>query len=76
MQLSHCQRQRIAIARALIRDAPVILLDEPTAALDPESERRVEDAMAKLIKGRTTLVIAHRLHTITHAYTIHVVEKG
>jgi ABC-type multidrug transport system fused ATPase/permease subunit len=76
MQLSHGQRQRIAIARALIRDAPVILLDEPTAALDAESERRVQDAMAKLIKGRTTLVIAHRLHTVTHADTIHVVEKG
>ena len=76
MQLSHGQRQRIAIARALIRDAPVILLDEPTAALDAESERRVGDAMAKLIKGRTTLVIAHRLHTITHADMIHVVESG
>ncbi len=75
-QLSGGQRQRIAIARALIRDAPIILLDEPTAALDSESERFVEDAMGKLIRGRTTLVIAHRLHTITRADTIHVVEKG
>jgi ATP-binding cassette subfamily B protein len=75
-QLSGGQRQRIAIARALIRNAPIILLDEPTAALDGESERFVQDAMAKLIKGRTTLVIAHRLHTITRADVIHVVEKG
>jgi ABC-type multidrug transport system fused ATPase/permease subunit len=75
-QLSGGQRQRVAIARALIRNAPVILLDEPTAALDGESERFVQDAMAKLIKGRTTLVIAHRLHTITQADAIHVVEKG
>ncbi len=75
-QLSGGQRQRIAIARALIRDAPVILLDEPTAALDTESERFVQDAMGKLIKGRTTLVIAHRLHTIAQADMIHVVEKG
>jgi ABC-type multidrug transport system fused ATPase/permease subunit len=76
MQLSHGQRQRIAIARALIRDAPVILLDESTAALDTESERRVQEAMAKLIRGRTTLVIAHRLHTVMPADMIHVVEKG
>jgi ABC-type multidrug transport system fused ATPase/permease subunit len=75
-QLSGGQRQRVAIARALIRDAPVILLDEPTAALDTESERFVQDAMGKLIKGRTTLVIAHRLHTIAQADMIHVVEKG
>jgi len=75
-QLSGGQRQRIAIARALIRNAPVILLDEPTAALDSESERFVQDAMGKLIKGRTTLVIAHRLHTIAQADMIHVVEKG
>jgi len=75
-QLSGGQRQRIAIARALIRDAPIILLDEPTAALDTESERFVQDAMAKLIKGRTTLVIAHRLHTIAQADMIHVIEKG
>ena len=75
-QLSGGQRQRIAIARALIRNAPIILLDEPTAALDTESERFVQDAMGKLIKGRTTLVIAHRLHTIAQADMIHVVEKG
>jgi ATP-binding cassette subfamily B protein len=75
-QLSGGQRQRIAIARALIRDAPIILLDEPTAALDTESEHFVQDAMGKLIKGRTTLVIAHRLHTIAQADMIHVVEKG
>jgi ABC-type multidrug transport system fused ATPase/permease subunit len=75
-QLSGGQRQRIAIARALIRDAPIILLDEPTAALDAESERFVQDAMGQLIKGRTTLVIAHRLHTIAQADMIHVLEKG
>jgi ABC-type multidrug transport system fused ATPase/permease subunit len=75
-QLSGGQRQRVAIARALIRNAAIILLDEPTAALDGESERFVQDAMGKLIKGRTTLVIAHRLHTIAQADMIHVVEKG
>jgi ABC-type multidrug transport system fused ATPase/permease subunit len=75
-QLSGGQRQRIAIARALIRDAPIILLDEPTAALDAESERFVQDAMGQLIKGRTTLVIAHRLHTIAQAEMIHVLERG
>jgi ABC-type multidrug transport system fused ATPase/permease subunit len=75
-QLSGGQRQRVAIARALIRNAPIILLDEPTAALDAESERFVQDAMGKLIKGRTTLVIAHRLHTIAQADMIHVVENG
>jgi ABC-type multidrug transport system fused ATPase/permease subunit len=75
-QLSGGQRQRISIARALIRNAPIILLDEPTAALDSESERCVQDAMSKLIKGRTTLVIAHRLHTVIQANMIHVVENG
>jgi len=76
MQLSGGQRQRIAIARALIKNAPIILLDEPTAALDSESERQVQEALAELRKGRTTLVIAHRLATITHADTILVVEAG
>jgi ATP-binding cassette subfamily B protein len=76
MQLSGGQRQRIAIARALIRNAPIILLDEPTAALDSESERYVQEAIARLCHGRTTLVIAHRFHTITHADMIYVIENG
>ncbi len=76
LQLSGGQRQRIAIARALVKDAPIILLDEATAALDSESERTVQDAIAVLCKGRTTLAIAHRLSTIMHADCILVVENG
>jgi ATP-binding cassette subfamily B protein len=76
LQLSGGQRQRVAIARALVRNAPIILLDEATAALDSESEALVQDAMKHLCEGRTTLVIAHRLHTITHADRILVVENG
>jgi ATP-binding cassette, subfamily B, bacterial MsbA len=76
LQLSGGQRQRIAIARALIKDCPIILLDEATAALDSESERHVQEALTELCKGRTTLVIAHRLSTIMHADSILVVENG
>jgi len=76
MQLSGGERQRVAIARALIKDARIILLDEATAALDSESERLVQDAMTVLCEGRTTIAIAHRLHTITHADRILVVESG
>jgi ATP-binding cassette subfamily B protein len=76
LQLSSGQRQRVAIARALLKDAPIVLLDEATAALDNESESLVQDAIAILCAGRTTLVIAHRLHTITHADQILVVENG
>jgi subfamily B ATP-binding cassette protein MsbA len=70
------QRQRISIARALYKDAPVLILDEATAALDNESERRVQQALATLMRGRTTLVIAHRLSTIEGADRIIVLEQG
>jgi ATP-binding cassette subfamily B protein len=76
MQLSGGERQRVAIARALIKNAHIILLDEATAALDSQSERLVQDAMNVLCEGRTTIAIAHRLHTITHADRILVVESG
>jgi ATP-binding cassette, subfamily B, bacterial MsbA len=76
LQLSTGQRQRVSIARALLKDAPLILLDEPTAALDSESERHVQDAIARLCSGRTTMVIAHRLQTIMHADRILLVEHG
>jgi ATP-binding cassette, subfamily B, bacterial MsbA len=74
--LSMGQRQRISVARAMIKSAPIILLDEPTAALDPESEQKVQEALRRLCAGKTTLVIAHRLNTITHADCIHFVENG
>jgi ATP-binding cassette, subfamily B, bacterial MsbA len=76
MQLSGGQRQRIAVARALIKNAPIILLDEATAALDSESEKQVQEAIEHLCSNRTTIVIAHRLHTIMHADAILVVEAG
>jgi ATP-binding cassette subfamily B protein len=75
-QLSGGQRQRIAVARALVKNAPVILLDEATAALDSESEQQVQEAIEHLCQNRTTIVIAHRLHTIMHADAILVVEGG
>jgi ABC-type multidrug transport system fused ATPase/permease subunit len=75
-QLSGGQRQRIAIARALVKNAPIILLDEATAALDSESEQQVQEAIEHLCQNRTTIVIAHRLHTIMHSDVILVVEGG
>jgi ATP-binding cassette subfamily B protein len=70
------ERQRIAVARALLKDAPVILLDEATASLDSESERQVQGAIEHLCQGRTTIVIAHRLHTVVDADRIFVIEDG
>ena len=74
--LSGGQKQRVAIARAILRDAPVLLLDEATSALDAENERSVQQAFDRLLKGRTTIVVAHRLATVKKADRIIVLDKG
>lgn len=74
--LSGGQRQRVSIARALLKDAPIVLLDEATASLDPESETRVQEAIARLTQGKTVLVVAHKMRTVLGADHVVVLDGG
>ena len=74
--ISGGERQRLSIARALLKDAPIVLLDEATASLDPESEASIQEAIGALIQNKTVIVIAHRLRTIANADKIIVLDKG
>ena len=76
IQLSGGQRQKIAIARAILKDAPILLLDEATSSLDTDSEKDIQKSLKKLMKNKTTLVIAHRLSTILDADLIYVIDNG
>ena len=74
--LSGGEKQRISIARAMLKDAPIVILDEATASVDPENEQSIQQAIGALVHGKTLVIIAHRLATIRHANQILVVEQG
>ena len=76
MKLSGGQRQRVAIARAILRDAPILLLDEATSALDSESEALIQDALWRMMEGRTAIVVAHRLSTVAGMDRLVVLDRG
>ena len=75
-QLSGGERQRISLARAILKDAPIVVLDEATAFMDPENEEKMNEAIAEVIRGKTVIVIAHRLHSIVNADQICVLDQG
>ena len=75
-QLSGGERQRISLARAILKDAPIVVLDEATAFMDPENEEKMNEAIGEVIQGKTVVVIAHRLSTVRNSKAIMVLEKG
>jgi ABC-type multidrug transport system fused ATPase/permease subunit len=76
LKLSGGQKQRLAIARAVLKDAPILILDEATSAVDTQTESEIQDALSELMKGRTSIVIAHRLSTVRNADVIAVIDDG
>jgi ATP-binding cassette subfamily B protein len=76
MKLSGGQRQRLALARAILKDPPILILDEATSAVDNETEAAIQRSLDRLVQGRTSLIIAHRLSTVRQAHRIHVMEAG
>jgi ATP-binding cassette subfamily B protein len=76
MKLSGGQRQRLALARAILKDPPILVLDEATSAIDNETEAAIQRSLDRLVQGRTSILIAHRLSTVRQAHCIHVMEAG